>query len=89
MIPGWLADPRTWAAAVPACLFIGSAAAYYFGTETGDDMPVPLVRLGDAEHEPWGVPYPTRRYRLPGSAVQRTNRVIEHDTALLPCISDN
>lgn len=85
----WINDPRLWVAITPACVFIGAVVGFYFATETIDDQPVPVVHRGDSENEPWGNPYNItgRKYRLPGDRVQRTNRVIEHDTAMLTTVS--
>jgi hypothetical protein len=85
----WLLDPRMWVAATPVCTFIGAAVGFYLATETGDDDPVPVVRRGDGEHEPWGRPYNTgARFRLPGDRVRRAPRVIEHDTSMLTTVGE-
>lgn len=84
----WINDPRLWVAMTPVCVFIGAAVAFYLATESGDTDPHPEVKRGETEWEPWGIPLITKKYRLPGDSVQRTNRVIEHDTAALSVIKD-
>lgn len=84
----WINDPQLWVAATPLCVFIGAAFAFYLATETGDNDPVPAVARGETEWEPWGVPVSTQKHRLPGDSVQRTNRVIEHDTTAPAVIKD-
>lgn len=84
----WIYDPRLWVGLTPLCTFVGAAVAFYLATETGDDDPSPVVERGETDWEPWGVPVATKKYRLPGDSVQRTNRVIEHDTAPLGVVKD-
>jgi hypothetical protein len=84
----WINDPRLWVALTPMCVFIGAAIAFYIATETGDEDPSPAVVRGATEWEPWGKPFSTKKYRLPGDSVRRTNRVIEHDTAMLNVVKD-
>lgn len=84
----WINDPRLWVAATPMCVYIGAIIAFYLATETGDDDPRPVVRRGETEWEPWGVPVPVKKHRLPGDSVIRNNRVIEHDTAQFARIQD-
>jgi hypothetical protein len=85
----WINDPRLWVGLTPFCVWIGAMIAFYLATESGDDDPAPEVIRGDSENEPWGDPYNItgRKYRLPGDSVQRTNRVIEHDTTTLTVVS--
>lgn len=84
----WINDPRLWVAATPMCVFIGAVIAFYLATENGDADPSPVVSRGATDWEPWGVPAITKKYRLPGDSVQRSNRVIEHDTAALAVVKD-
>lgn len=84
----WINDPRLWVALTPVCVFIGAALAFYIATESGDDDPSPSPARGETDWEPWGIPVFTKKYRLPGDSVQRTNRVIEHDTAALSVVKD-
>lgn len=84
----WVHDPRLWAAAMPFGVFVSAIVAFYFATESGDNDPSPVVHRGETEWEPWGVPVRLRKYRLPGDSVQRTNRVIEHDTTALAVVKD-
>jgi hypothetical protein len=61
-------------ACTPALAFIGSAIAYYAFTNSGDDDPSPVVRRGEVENEPWGIPYSIKAYRLPGDTIRRSFR---------------
>lgn len=83
----WINDPRLWVALTPAGVFIGAAVAFYLATEQGEEASPPAPR-GASEWEPWGVPVFIKKYRLPGDSVYRSNRVIEHDTAVFTVIKD-
>src|SRR5688500_19766035 len=69
-------------ACVPALVFVGSAAAYFGFTESGDDDPVPRVRRGDSIDEPWWGFEHVREHVLPGSTVLvlPRDKAIRHDT---------
>lgn len=75
-------------ACTPALVFIGSAIAYYSATESGDDDARPVVRRGEVENEPWGIPYSIKAYRLPGGGVRRSFRDSIQDTRQLTKIID-
>lgn len=84
----WIYDPSLWIAATPLFVSFGAAIAFYFATETGDGDPSPVVERGETDWEPWGVPVSIRNYRLPGDSIQRTNRVLEDDTAVFAAVKD-
>jgi len=77
-------------ACVPALVFVGSAAAYFGFTESGDDDPVPRVRRGDSIDEPWWGFEHVREHVLPGSTVLvlPRDKAIRHDTRQLMKIID-
>ncbi len=77
-----------WVAATPVVVFIGAVIAYYVATENSNTDPVPVVRRGESDFEPWGTPRALRPYRLPGGSVFRSDRVIEHDTRQLARVED-
>jgi hypothetical protein len=72
----------------PVVAFIGSAVAYYWGTESGDEDQSPHLLRGEVENEPWGIPYSLKTYRLPGDSVRRSYRDSQHDTRQLLKIID-
>jgi hypothetical protein len=75
-------------AATPALVLVGSAIAYYGFTERGDPDPVPKVRRGESEYEPWGIPCRVRAYRIPGDGIRRSYKDAQHDTRQLMKIID-
>ena len=68
-------NPEALAVALtPALVYVGAAAAYFGFTERGDLDPVPEVRRGETDWEPWGVPVHVKDHALPGSVVMQLPR---------------